>query len=528
MIDYSKWPRKKIFTTSLKLDDQNPRLPSTITSGAQRQGKIIDYLVEHEHVYELVKTIAVQGYFPNEEPIVCKEEGKYIVLEGNRRVAAAKILLHPDLLHSSTKQKNLSRLLDNFDINQIKRLEVRIAPSREAADVIIVNRHTEGAPIEKWDKTKQDRFFHNRFIGGETIDELSLKFNISKGALKDGLKRFNVYGELLALNIPENIKSKIEDETSFNMTNVERFYNSKPGKEFLNVEFDNAGNVVHHLPKIEYQRRLMIVGEWVVKDKLNSRTFGDEKQQKALINEISKSPGLELSVVPNKKYQAQYSNTGVEALEEEKNPEGLKKTISAGKAVPKNKLMSSDIKWHTGIDRLDKIFREIKAANLNTQFNSAAVLFRSYLDMVVYQYLNNNGSITELIREEQKKRDDENIKRKDRLVNFISSIGVKKELINEKELQKAIRPKTGVSTEWIPSLKHMLSHIAKNEHLLPETKLRSTLGSYVGKNETFLDHNDFNLLVHNEYFIKDGADLKKSFDQMRPIMNYIIQQLSQK
>ncbi len=83
-------------------------------------------------------------------------------------------------------------------------------------------------------------------------------------------------------------------------------------------------------------------------------------------------------------------------------------------------------------------------------------------------------------------------------------------------------------SDWTPSLKHMLSYLSKNADLLPEGKLRSALGSYVGKNETFLDHNDFNLLVHNEYFTKDGNDLKKVFEQMKPILNFINQQLTVK
>ena len=29
---------------------------------------------------------------------------------------------------------------------------------------------------EKWDKTKQDRFLYNRFIAGETVEEMSSKF----------------------------------------------------------------------------------------------------------------------------------------------------------------------------------------------------------------------------------------------------------------------------------------------------------------------------------------------------------------
>ncbi len=435
MIDYSKWPRKKIFTTSLKLDDQNPRLPTTVTGLPHRQNQIINYLIEQENVYPLARTIAIQGYFPNEEPLVYKEGDKYIVVEGNRRVAACKILLHPDLLTNSAKQKNIGKLLENFNIDQIKRLEVRVAPSRESADVIIVNRHTEGAPIEKWDKTKQDRFYYNRLKGGESIDDLSQKFNMPKSSIKDGLKRFHVYEELVSIDLPEHTKAQVKNEATFSMTNVERFYNSKSGKEFLGLEFDSTGSIIHLLPKDEYDKRLKIIAQWVVDEKLNSRTFGSEAQQKELVEKMREAPGLSLSVAPNRKNQDGY-NISINEVDEELTPKAANRTHTHGRQTPQNKLIGSDIIWFTGVERIDTIFKELKAANLNSQFNSTAVLFRSYLDMLVYQYLKKSDGLKELIKEEQQKLIVEHSKRKERLIQFITNLGVKASAIDEKELDK--------------------------------------------------------------------------------------------
>ncbi|OAH98485.1 hypothetical protein A1353_02310 [Methylomonas methanica] len=48
-------------------------------------------------VRELVQSIAASGFFPHEALIVAFEQDKNIVIEGNRRLAAVKVLLNPEL-----------------------------------------------------------------------------------------------------------------------------------------------------------------------------------------------------------------------------------------------------------------------------------------------------------------------------------------------------------------------------------------------------------------------------------------------
>ncbi|KGO86606.1 hypothetical protein Q765_10300 [Flavobacterium rivuli WB 3.3-2 = DSM 21788] len=79
MVNYSSWPKKKINTTSLRLDLNNPRL-SDFTKKLS-QAEIIDYLIEKEKIYQLAMDIVTKGYFLNELPIVIKEKEKYHVLE---------------------------------------------------------------------------------------------------------------------------------------------------------------------------------------------------------------------------------------------------------------------------------------------------------------------------------------------------------------------------------------------------------------------------------------------------------------
>jgi hypothetical protein len=528
MIDYSKWPRKKFLVTSLKLDDFNPRLPVAAKNHTPTQRVIIDYLVDKENAFELAKKIATAGYLINEEPIVCKVKDKYIVLEGNRRVAACKILINPELLKSASKRKAITELLKSFDLNTVKRLEVRVAPDRESADVVIVNRHTDGAAIEKWDKTKQDRFFHNRFIDGESIDILASKFNIPKGSIKDALIRYNLFQELANLDLNDSEKAAVSDETKFNLTNVERFCKSKLGKEFLNIDFKPDGGIKYKSPKKEYIERLKYITTQVISNSLNSRTYGNEKQQQEFVDNIYNTTSFKKGKIADSASDIEPGGETTEATEavsviEEGTTDTSSTTSTTAKPKdkkpPKSKLIPVEIVWMTGVERLDNIFKEIKDANLDTQFNGTAVLFRSYLDMIVYQYLFKNNGITEIIAFEHQKLTAENETKLKKIEDFITGLGVLD--YNKKELKKIVNLKSGISKDWIPSLKHMLSFLSKSAELLPDARLRQALASYVKGNNSFLDHSDFNLLAHNEYILKDGADLKKVWSQLLPVLLHI-------
>jgi hypothetical protein len=52
-------------------------------------------LWEAMDVRELVQSIAASGFFPHEALIVAEEDGRHVVIEGNRRLAAVKILRNP-------------------------------------------------------------------------------------------------------------------------------------------------------------------------------------------------------------------------------------------------------------------------------------------------------------------------------------------------------------------------------------------------------------------------------------------------
>lgn len=88
---------KLIPASELYLDPQNPRLTGHDFSVAD-QNEILKWLWKERNVSEITDSITSTRSFWKHEPLIAaREGGKLIVIEGNRRLAAVKLLLSADL-----------------------------------------------------------------------------------------------------------------------------------------------------------------------------------------------------------------------------------------------------------------------------------------------------------------------------------------------------------------------------------------------------------------------------------------------
>ena len=149
----------------LRLDPLNPRLPEAYLGSAESQ--LLPYIAERYSAIEVARSIALHGYFHSEPLIVISEtEDSYIVVEGNRRLVALRILAEPTLadeLDDADEWRNLAGEADLPD-----RIPVVIAPDRQSVAPIIGYRHISG--IEPWEPYAQARFI------ASLVDNESLGF----------------------------------------------------------------------------------------------------------------------------------------------------------------------------------------------------------------------------------------------------------------------------------------------------------------------------------------------------------------
>jgi hypothetical protein len=86
-------PAKSVFLSvkSLDFDRNNPRFPQKIAQGPVED--LLQRFVRDERLLEIVESIGNHGFFPGEPLLVVQEPGgRFRVVEGNRRLAALKLL----------------------------------------------------------------------------------------------------------------------------------------------------------------------------------------------------------------------------------------------------------------------------------------------------------------------------------------------------------------------------------------------------------------------------------------------------
>ena len=88
---------ERIPVEDLDFDPQNPRLVEYFEGEKPSQDDLLRVLWEQMAVDEIAMSIAASGYFDYEPLFVSKERGRFLVIEGNRRLAAVKLLLNDDL-----------------------------------------------------------------------------------------------------------------------------------------------------------------------------------------------------------------------------------------------------------------------------------------------------------------------------------------------------------------------------------------------------------------------------------------------
>lgn len=155
-----KHPIRNISVDQLLLDYENPRLASG--DGGETQTDIVKVLWTEMSVDEVALSIAANGFFPEEAlfaiPVASdkKVQGKkkYIVVEGNRRLAAV-MLLRDDALRKTVKATDLPRISQKAK-DALKELPVAVYDSRKELWAYLGFRHINGP--KAWDAFSKARY----------------------------------------------------------------------------------------------------------------------------------------------------------------------------------------------------------------------------------------------------------------------------------------------------------------------------------------------------------------------------------
>jgi hypothetical protein len=387
------WKARSLSPTNLHLDTKNPRLGREHTARAPRE--IIQYLFEHDKAMEVAASIATRGYFPNEPLLAVREDGRLVVVEGNRRLAALKALREPALLEG-TYQRQVERLARRIvDPDLIASVPVTIAPSRKATDRQIAGRHI-GTPVLAWRAENRASFILDKLAEGYDNNALRDELGFSAADIQQARQTRAVADMARSLDLPDEVKAKLDGPTAKIFTTLERVFDSSVGREYLHVEADPEHGLRGNTTKKEFLRGFAKLVTDIALGKQSSRSLNTNDNIRAYFecwdpkDRPEKKQG---SFVPADII------TGPTVLSQPP----IKKVAPKTSKLESKTVLPKDFKIRHGNDRLIDIRRELTRLNREDFPNAGAVLLRVFFELSVLHYLERVGELKDIVAKIEKK-----------------------------------------------------------------------------------------------------------------------------
>lgn len=376
MLDYGAWPSKRLSVTSLLLDTQNPRLPQS--GGALTQRQMIEELVTHDTVYDLAKDIATQGFFPTEVLLGVKDGDHVLVVEGNRRLAALKLLINPELAPQAYLDR-FRRLSETIPPKTIEKVQVTMAPSRQAATPILLSRHI-GLSVQGWSRPMQARFYRQLLQNGVTPDTLIQQYGVPPAELQKYVQADAVYRLACSLDFPETVKARVQDTRGFPLSTLERLVTSEPVREFLQLKPDPDKLLVSTAKSDEFLKAFRQIVEDVATGKVDSRKANDEEGIKQYL------VGL-VPMKPATRGRGKFSLRDHLSQTEKPTPPINTQPKRRPNGAKSPSILPKSLKNFCPDPRVEAIHGELRRLHLEKHPNASAVLLRLLLEFSLSYYL---------------------------------------------------------------------------------------------------------------------------------------------
>lgn len=347
----------------LLLDLENPRI-----SRASSQREALQKIIEDQDVklVVLAESIVTDGLNPMDRWLVIKsptDRGRYVVLEGNRRLATIKLLHNSavmnDLEVRSPVKKRLEALSEIFDLKAIEPIDCFEIGERSAAASWLSQRHTgenKGRGIVNWGGVATARFRGR----DPALQAYELVLN---------------YGGLT-----EEEKQAVEDQ--FPITTLDRLLSTPAVRDKIGVEISDS-KLKTSLSPAEVIKPLRKIVLDLAYETVNVTKLKSKEQQIAYVSKLGKDlPDLAKRSGPLK---------AVDGLEEKDFKPSTPKPKPKPKPPVRKTLIPRDCYLTVSNAKIAEIMKELRWLPLADYPHSISVLFRVFLETSVDHYLDAAG-----------------------------------------------------------------------------------------------------------------------------------------
>ncbi len=241
------WLNKKTprSVEQLKLWPENPRL-----NPEETHVSLIDFIEDFTstpselgHFIDLVKSIATDGFIPADPIVIWKNEmnGRFYVAEGNRRIAALKVLRDPEKAPKSIRS-SIRKYSEKLDKQQIEKVLVNVAPTFEDAEWYINQRNNASSLQRPWSRIQQQRWINELYekYHGD-IEKIKSTTKMEQGEFESAIRILRIK-DMINDSYVKSLLTKEEFEKAsshkFPITILERFFSDSKVRSAWGLEYD--------------------------------------------------------------------------------------------------------------------------------------------------------------------------------------------------------------------------------------------------------------------------------------------------
>lgn len=327
------------------------------------------------HLRNLARSIAEEGLDPGDSfYVVACPKGGYKVLDGNRRLAALRVLTDPSVLDdedvSEATQKTLRALAAGFDQSSVEPLSGAEFPDEESAAPWIRRRHTgemNGEGRVQW-----------KTLGVQRASGIDTTIDIANFVARNaGFSREKRQKFAAALS-------------GGKATTLRRVVESARGQEFLGISTEKVGDRITPFLAADVKRVLRVLVQIVddlLDDKANTRTLHSNTQIDdyfaALPAEMHPSPG-ELRAYEKRPFKNVTFTTPPPKRVTRPKPHIEKKPAQR----PRTKLAPPEHEFDTSAStKFASLVREAEGLSMPRYPLASAFLLRAIVELAVNRYV---------------------------------------------------------------------------------------------------------------------------------------------
>ena len=350
----------------LSLWYENARFPDKYFNKSEEE--LIQYFCSHKNfkILSLAEEIANEFDLPQMEKLIVYRIGdSHIVLEGNRRIAAYKLMSNPKLIQDAILQDKFDALGSKIGITDDFKIECLVSESEEECVRYLERKHLKGNNEISWGDN--ERAHHKARRGNANRKEL-LKVGIAK-IIKN-------------LDIPETMKEQVLGPGY--VTTFWRMIEQSPAWEVFGFDLDDDGNL-HMQDESGFKNKLKVI----ISDVLQNSKHNDKPFSRLKVDDIKNYLGSITDEDVSNAENAIKKNTTKNLFgSETTNIISGSKKKSNPKSTSRNYLIPKTCIFKIDEKKINNIYRELRDDLLIDDSKSAVpnavgVLFRVFLEISI-------------------------------------------------------------------------------------------------------------------------------------------------